>query len=258
MKPYWLVRVLPAVALVLLFGFTNPIPQDPAYYLFADDRAMLSIPNFWNVLTNLPFMFIGTWGFCVVLRLGRAGADFALRNAYLVFFTGVFLTAFGSGYFHLEPGDETLFWDRLPMTIAFAGLFAAVIGEYGSMQAASRCLPVFLIIGVGSVVYWQWTESIAAGDLRPYAIVQFLPMLVVPAILVMSKRENDIGRYIWLMIGFYVLAKLFEHFDAGVYRGIHVMSGHALKHLSAAVGPAVLALGLSYRLPPSPGVGETA
>ncbi len=257
MRRYWLIRGLPAAALVLLFGFTNPIPQDPAYYLFADNRMMLSIPNFWNVISNLPFMFIGIWGFCVVLKLGRADVDSALRNAYLVFFTGVFLTAFGSGYFHLEPGDGTLFWDRLPMTIAFAGLFAAVIGEYGSMQAARRCLPVFLIIGVGSVVYWQWTESIAAGDLRPYAIVQFLPMLVVPAILVMSKRENDIGRYIWLMIAFYVLAKLFEHFDAGVYRGIHVMSGLALKHLSAAVGPAVLALGLCYRLPSSPGVGET-
>ena len=32
MKPYWLVRVLPAVALVLLFGFTNPIPQESCSY----------------------------------------------------------------------------------------------------------------------------------------------------------------------------------------------------------------------------------
>lgn len=257
MKRYWLVRVLPVVALALLFGFTSPVPQDPAYYLFADGRTMLSIPNFWNVTSNLPFMFIGIWGMYVVWKLGQALSDFGLRNAYLVFFTGVFLTAFGSGYFHLEPRDGTLFWDRMPMTISFAGLFAAVIGEYGSIRMANRLLPVFLLIGVGSVVYWQWTESIGAGDLRPYAIVQFLPMLVIPGILVMSKRKNDIGRYIWLMIGFYVIAKLFEQFDEGVYRGVHIMSGHAIKHLFAAVGPALLALGLSYRLPRSAGMNNT-
>ncbi len=85
MKRYWLVRVLPVVALVLLFGFTRPVPQDSAYYLFADGRTMLSIPNFWNVTSNLPFLFIGIWGMYVVWKLGQALSDFGLRNAYLVF-----------------------------------------------------------------------------------------------------------------------------------------------------------------------------
>lgn len=255
---FWLVRVLPVLALVLLFYFTNPIPQDPNYYLFADSHAMLSVSNFWNVMSNVPFMFIGIWGLYVVLKLEKANVIFELRNAYLVFFTGVFLTVFGSGYFHLAPGDDTLFWDRLPMTIAFSGLFAAIIGEYVSMAAAKRWLPIFLLIGVSSVIYWQWTESIGAGDLRPYAIVQFLPMLVIPAILLISKRENDIGRYIWLMIGFYIIAKLFEHFDVGIYARIQVMSGHALKHIFAAAGPALLALGLSRRLPQATDGGSAA
>ena len=240
--------VLPLALIVALFLFTSAVPQDPDYYLFADTRTILSVPNFWNVLSNLPFMFIGIWGFHVVLKLSKKADRFELRNAYLVFFTGVFLTAFGSSYFHFEPGDATLFWDRLPMTIAFAGLFAAVIGEYGSTETANRCLPVFLVIGVGSVLYWQWTESIGAGDLRPYAIVQFLPMLAVPTILLMSKVENDIGRYIWLMMAFYVIAKLLEQFDVGVYEGTRVMSGHALKHIAAAVGPALLAVGLGQRI----------
>jgi Ceramidase len=232
-----------------LFLFTSPYPQSPDYYLFADTRTLLSVPNFWNVVSNLPFLFVGIWGYCVVLTLASKRDNFELRNTYLVFFIGVFLTAFGSSYFHFEPGDETLFWDRLPMTISFAGLFAAVIGEYGSKVTAQRCLPLFLIIGIGSVLYWQWTESIGAGDLRPYAIVQFLPMLVVPAILVMNKGKNDIGRYIWLMIVFYVVAKVLEQLDVGVYEGTQFMSGHALKHVAAAVGPAVLAVGLSRRIP---------
>ncbi len=245
----WIMWLVGFALIGALFLFTSPYPQDPNYYLFADSRTILSVPNFWNVLSNLPFMFIGIWGFRLVLSLAKTLDGFELKNAYLVFFTGVFLTAFGSGYFHYEPGDGTLFWDRLPMTIAFSGLFAAVIGEYGSKVTANRCLPIFLLIGVGSVLYWQWSESIGAGDLRPYAIVQFLPMLAIPAILVMSKGRNDIGRYVWLMIAFYVIAKLLEQFDVGVYEGTQVMSGHALKHVFAAVGPAILAVGLSKRMP---------
>ena len=252
MTRIWLIRVVPIAAFVLLFYFTTAIPQDPAYYLFADNRTIASIPNFWDVVSNLPFVFVGIWGLYVVVMLARADASFELRNAYLVFFIGVFLSAFGSAYFHLKPSNDTLFWDRLPMTIAFAGLFAAVIGEYGSTKTANRLLPLFLVIGVGSVLYWQWTESISAGDLRPYAIVQFLPMLAIPTILVVSKRDNNIGRYIWLMIGFYLIAKLFEHFDSNVYDTIHVASGHTIKHLTAAVAPGILALGLSCRLPERP------
>jgi len=243
-----LIRLLFLIGLVLLFYFTNPVPQDPAYYLFADSRTLLSVPNFWDVMSNVPYVFIGIWGLQVVLKLRKTNDDFELGNAYLVFFIGVFLTAFGSGYFHLAPGDGTLFWDRLPMTIAFSGLFAAVIGEYLSVAAAKRWLPLFLAIGAASVIYWQWTESRGVGDLRPYAIVQFLPMLAIPAILVVSKRENDIGRYIWLMIASYVLAKVFEQLDVAIYEGIRIMSGHALKHFASAIGPALLALALSRRV----------
>ncbi len=245
---FWAYRLLPVLGLVLLFRFTSPIAQDPAYYLFADDRTLMTVPNFWNVVSNLPFGIVGLWGLYAALRIERAHARFGLRNTYLVFFFGVFLTTFGSSYFHLEPADGSLFWDRLPMTIGFAGLFAAVIGEYGSTAAARRWLPIFLVIGAASVVYWQWTESLGRGDLRPYAIVQFLPMLAVPAILLISKRENDIGPYLWLMIAFYVGAKLLEFFDVAVFEGIHVISGHSLKHIVAALGPAVLAVGLSGRL----------
>ena len=73
-------------------------------------------------------------------------------------------------------------------------------------------------------------------------------MLVVPAILLINKRENDIRPYIWLMIAFYVGAKLLEFFDVEVFSGIQVISGHSLKHILAALGPAVLAAGLSGRL----------
>ena len=41
-----------------------------------------------------------------------------------MFFLGLFLTGFGSGYYHWEPTNDTLVLDRLPMTILFAGVVA--------------------------------------------------------------------------------------------------------------------------------------
>ena len=239
--------VFSGLGLVLLFWLTSPIPQDPAYYLFADDRTYLSVPNFWNVASNLPYAFVGIWGLVIVAR-GAPDTGFELRNAYAVFFVGVFITAFGSGYFHLEPNHSTLFWDRVPMTIAFAGLFAIVIGETLSPATGARWLPVFLLVGIGSVVYWAWTEAAGKGDLRPYAIVQFLPMLLIPAMLLFGKRENTIAPYVWWLIATYIVAKLFEHFDHEIFALPGLLSGHALKHLASAVGPAVFAVGLSRQL----------
>lgn len=239
--------VLSALALVLLFAFTSPIPQDPAYYLFADNLTKLAVPNFWNVASNVPYAFIGVWGLFVVFRIGQR-QSFILRNAYGVFFIGVFLTAFGSGYFHYDPGHSTLFWDRLPMTISFAGLFSVVIGETISPRAGRRWLPLFLLIGLTSVLYWQWTEARGMGDLRPYAIVQFLPMILVPAMLLTGKRENTVAPTIWFMIGTYVVAKLLEHFDTEVFALPGMLSGHTLKHFVSALGPAALAYMLGRRL----------
>lgn len=239
--------VIAAALLVLLFWLTKAVPQDPAYHHFADTRGLLGVPNFGNVLSNLPFLFAGIWGMLIARRLHATGANFELAPAYLMFFSGVFLTTFGSGYYHLAPSNDTLLWDRMPMTIAFAGLFAAVIGEYRSVALGRRLLPFFFVIGLGSVVYWYWTESQGVGDLRPYAIVQFLPMLAVPAIILVSKRRRDIGRYVWFMIAYYVLAKLLEHFDAFIYDQLAFVSGHSLKHIAASLGPVALAIGLSRR-----------
>jgi hypothetical protein len=35
------------------------IPQDQAYHQFADQRTLLGIPNFWNVVSNIPFVVVG-------------------------------------------------------------------------------------------------------------------------------------------------------------------------------------------------------
>src|SRR5712692_9712484 len=96
-----------------------PIPQVQSYHQFADQRALLGVPNFWNVVSNLPFIAIGAAG------LWRCRDD----SATIVLFLGIFLTGFGSTYYHWNPTDGTLFWDRLPMTLAFTAILAGAVEE---------------------------------------------------------------------------------------------------------------------------------
>jgi len=50
------------VASLATLPLLPPIAQDPSYHQFADQRTLLGIPNFWNVVSNLPFVLVGTMG----------------------------------------------------------------------------------------------------------------------------------------------------------------------------------------------------
>ncbi len=242
----WLIAAS-AIIVVVFFVFVDPLAQDPAYHEFVDDRRLLAIPNFWNVVSNLPFLFVGLYGFLFVQRYPLLVGESGLHRAWQAFFIGIFVTSFGSGYYHLAPGNATLVWDRLPMTIAFSGLFTLVIGEYLSVRAARHLLMPLLLAGAASVIYWDVTEANGAGDLRPYAVVQFLPMILTCAILLMYRRASDLTRYLWLMIAMYAIAKLLEFFDAGVYEIFGFISGHSLKHVAASLGPLALLFAMRAR-----------
>jgi hypothetical protein len=196
-----------------------PIPQDQSYHQFADQRTLFGIPNFWNVVSNLPFLAIGAAG------LRRFRDD----PATVVFFLGVFLTGLGSSYYHWDPSDSTLFWDRLPMTLSFAAILALVVGERVSARAGAILLWPALVIGVFSLLLWRWTD-----DLRLYFWVQFFPGLAVILLFVLYPPKYT-GMYCWIAAGaLYALAKLFEFTDEAVYSAGSLVSGHTLKHLAAA------------------------
>ena len=234
---------------IIILGFllSSPIPQDPAYHEFADNRTVLTINNFWDVASNFPFLVIGLWGLVVTQRYGSLVCVPGLQPAYKVFFAGIILTAFGSAYYHLSPSNGPLIWDRLPMTIGFAGLFSIIVGEFISARAARRILVPLLVVGIASVGYWAFTEARGSGDLRPYAVVQFLPMLLIPVILLAYKPSIGSAKFYWLMMVFYVLAKLFEHFDVAIFAAGQIVSGHTLKHLFASMTPATMLYALMAR-----------
>lgn len=219
----------------ITFSFLPPIPQPQAYHSFADRRPFLGIPNFGDVVSNLPFAVIGIWGLMFVFRSSSARhfLDPRERWPYIFVFIGVLLTAFGSSYYHWSPSNARLVWDRLPMTMAFMAMVAAIIAERISIRAGLWLLPILLLIGVSSVVQWYVSEMRGDGDLRFYAAVQTYSALVLLLALVFPSpysRRYDLG----IIVGFYALAKALESLDKPIFAIGHFVSGHTLKHLAAA------------------------
>ena len=219
-------RNYPVLALLALIAASlagllvaPPIPQDQSYHQFADQRTLLGIPNFWNVASNLRFIAVGAVG---LWRFHRHPAAIAL-------FLGIFLTGFGSAYYHWNPNDGTLFWDRLPMTLCFMAILAVVVEERVSAKAGPVLLWPLLAIGVFSLVLWRWT-----GDLRLYVWVQFFPCLALPLLFLLFPAKYTGTSYWLIAAALYALAKLLEFYDDAVHSVGAIVSGHTLKHLAAA------------------------
>ena len=233
------------VSVGAVYYLVDPIPQDPAYHQFADQRSYLGVQNFLNVISNLVFIIIGSYSLYVLKRTENDYDAIKCCGACYLFFIGLALTGFGSGYYHLSPDNQTLVWDRLPMAIAFMALFSFFLSEHINARLGSWLLWPLLAIGVFSVLYWIHTENQGAGDLRLYALVQFLPALLIPLIIILFSSQRYQKKYIWYLIGLYALAKIAEHYDAEVMNAVSI-SGHTLKHIFAAFsGVAFLKLILS-------------
>ncbi len=234
----WLIAIVLAPLLYLLF-LHAPIPQDKGYHFFADVRTCLGIQNFGNVASNLAFLLVGVIGAWWCYRNLKAGA----RLSWFIFFTGVALVFAGSGYYHATPNDDTLLWDRLPMTIAFMGLFAALVGEHLGAQFEKPVLILGLVIGIVSVFWWRHTD-----DLRIYVWVQGAPLLAIPFIIGMFPARYTHRLYLLYGLLFYALAKVAEYYDPETYAlTSQLISGHSVKHLLAAMAPLCLVLMLWRR-----------
>jgi len=244
-KPIFPLIVVLLAVFIAVMVWVPAIPQDLAYHNFADESARWGIANIWNTLSNLPFIVAGSVGLLAMARENGRRFLPSMRSAYTLLFVGSILVGLGSGYYHLAPDNRTLIWDRLPMTLAFMSLFAVVLAEFVDEGLGKAVFWPAVVLGALSVVYWAWSESAQRGDLRPYAIVQFLPMLIMPLVILSGRsRFTDSSGYWWLLLC-YLLAKAAEHYDREIFSLLSVVSGHSLKHVLAALG--LLVLVRSYR-----------
>jgi len=231
-----------AAAIVLAFVlYPGGYPQDVRYHRFADTRSWLGIPNAFDVVSNVGFLAVFiAWVISAsgaphpALRAtlspqaGRGPFHPAPRGATrdlseVTFFVGVFLTSIGSAYYHWNPNNATLPWDRLGMSIAFMALLAILVEQRITQRAPLVWLVALELFGIVSVI-----DSGVFDDLRLYGVTQFFPMLMIAVL---------IEGWLWAAGAAYVIAKGCEALDHQIFRALHeTVSGHTLKHLFAALG----------------------
>lgn len=235
-----------SVAAALLLPST---PQPVAYHDFADHRSWFGIGNFLDVASNAGFAIGGIAGLAITFRR-RTGFELdAERWPYALFFAGMLGTALGSAHYHLLPDNERLFWDRLPMTVAFMSLIAAQIVDRMSIRAGLFLLLPLLGIGAVSVYHWRATERAGEGNLLPYAILQGYSVVVLLIFAAWHPSRYTRGNDVYGIFAAYVIAKVLEHFDREVLGLGGVVSGHTLKHVAAAIAGLLVARMLFLRRP---------
>lgn len=225
------------LAFILLATFLPAIEQPQSYHAFADTRMLLGVPNFWNTVSNLAFVLVGLAGLRELLRTGAAPGFREPRERwpYAVFFFCVLLTGIGSAYYHLDPDDTRLVWDRLPLALTSGALVVAVLGDHAEPPRALRDLLPTLLICAATVGYWALGAGEGRGNLTPYLLLQVYVVAATAFILLFrAPRYTRRGDFA-VVIACYVLARAAEWLDAPIHALGHWLSGHTLKHLLAAL-----------------------
>ena len=201
--------LVPAIILGIAALLMHRADLPPSYHHFADQRIWLGIPHFGDVASNIAFLIAGLWGLAFLSRKSSFAqfVDPRERWPYLFVFLGLLLTTVGSAYYHLAPDNERLVWDRLPMTVVFMPLVAALIAERVNVKLGLLLLPVLTAVGIGSVIQWHLSVEHGAGDLRFYMAVQVYAVLALFAALLLPARYTR-GSDLLIVASFYVLAKI--------------------------------------------------
>lgn len=141
------------------------------------------------------------------------------------------MVCFGSAYYHWNPNNDTLVWDRLPMTIGFMGLFIGLLSESVNSRIERLILVPAIVLGFSSVIYWHYYD-----DLRFYYWIQLIPLLTIPVVLIVYRNKYTQQKYLLVALAFYLFAKVFEAYDKEIFLiSYQQFSGHSFKHVLAAL-----------------------
>jgi hypothetical protein len=247
-KPY--IKLAPAiitVGIIAVMAVHGRIAQPPHYSEFADQSVVSGIHHAADVFSNAGFALVAIWGW---LALYPKRASEPLRAGwpgYRLFLIGLLLTAFGSGFYHLAPDNARLIWDRLPIALACAGLLVGVRGDTRPGSKTEIEAIVLALFAVASVAWWVYTDRMGADDLRPYLLLQGLPLVLIPLWQAIYRAPRADRIAFAAAMALYVLAKVTEVLDHEIANALGVVSGHTLKHLIATMATAAVVFGLTRR-----------
>ena len=224
-QTWGLIGIALALYALLRFYF-GPLPQDPAYHVFADTRVCGPIPRAGDVLTNLAILTAGIAG---VALWRRACIEPEERPAYALLVASMMLTAVGSAYYHWAPSDARLVWDRLPLALTLMALLVLVMADRVDIAFAHVAWWPFALLGAGSVLWWS-----ASGDLLLYLVVRVgAGVLIAFLLLLRTGRYSGVG-WLWTALALDVVMTVGEGLDYPIFAATRgVASGHNVKHVLA-------------------------
>lgn len=230
----------------------GPLPQDPAYHMFADLRTSLGglVPRAGDVLTNLAILAAGCYGLARRARFNVAPDE---RPASDLLILGTFLTAAGSAYYHWDPRNATLVWDRLPMMLVIPPILVLVLADRVNAAYARRALVPLTVFALASVLWWNVSEALGQEDVRLYFMVRVLLVLAVLLLLVFRRsRYTGSGWLVAALVaeGAMITCERLDHQIFALTGGL--ASGHNLKHLTVGIALACVFTWLARRRPRAP------
>lgn len=223
--------------LVVILYRAPPISQEVSYHQFADTRSLFGIPHFANIASNLLIILLGAWGISLLSSSKPLNFHHTQeRVVWGIFFGGVILASLGSMFYHWHPSNLSLAVDRFPLSVVFMSFFSLMLIERVHFRIGLWLTPLLLLLGITSVFYWMFTENLLQGDLRPYALVQFFPILAIPLILILFPASYPGQKWLWISLVAYSVAKGFELTDRETFAFFHEqLSGHTLKHFFVGI-----------------------
>lgn len=245
--------VLLGLALRLLFG---PLPQDPAYHRFADDRSFLGVPHAGDVLTSLAILAAAAFGAAVRPRMALGPCESAAANLLVA---GTALAALGSALYHWAPANATLVFDRAAMMLAAMPALVLVAADRLDPRFARDALWPATGFGAGAALFWGLSEAAGDGDLWLYALARIAAPVALVPLLVLRASRHGATSWIWAAVLLQGALAAFERFDHEIYRAsAGIASGHNLKHVAGALSLACVFAWLRLRRPRAPAAARAA
>ncbi|MFD1710511.1 hypothetical protein FVQ98_06580 [Ottowia sp. GY511] len=233
--------LLAAVPLLMALALWLPPMALPAdYHRFADQRMLAGVPHALDVLTNLAFGGVATWGLWVACRVPRGALPVVQRVLAVLLFIGLLGTAVGSSLYHLAPDNAGLTLDRLGMALPFAALLGLAAADRISARAGVVLALVIAVAAPTSALLDALT-----GNMTPWTVLQTSGLVLLLALATQRPRPQALGFSLLAVVLTYAAAKGLELADAPVFAWTAgAVSGHSLKHVVAAlaVWPVVCAL----------------
>lgn len=222
-----------ATALVAGLLAWGPIVLTSDAHQYADQRELAGIPNGLDVLSNLPLVAAGAWGWAAT-RSSRWST--MMRRVWSRFFVSITASGTASLLYHAAPGNFAFALTQLSVAASFALLLLCFLAERVDMRFAGlpACCIACVAAALTAALWWYGASRHGSGDLRGLLLLQTLPVLLAPAG-ALTLRGRQTTMYDWIaMLCLYGVGQMCDLADVPILQMTGLVGGHALMHLAYA------------------------